>query len=64
MKNANQIFNIFAATYNALVLEVRLVSDENHRKLVSVLHSKDLLVELVHFLVAEKSTRKINDDKS
>ena len=47
-----------------LVLEIALVSDEDHREVILVLDSKDLLMELVDFLERFPSGYRVHEDEA
>ena len=46
-----------------LVFEITFVPNEHHRKVVFVLDSKDLLMELVDFLEGLSSGDRVNEDE-
>lgn len=45
-------------THHSLLLQVRLVSNQHHGEVVSVLHSQDLGVELLDLMVADGRRRR------
>ena len=47
-----------------LVLEIALVSDEDHRKVILVLDPKDLLMELVDFLERFPGGYRVHEDEA
>ena len=49
-RNSTQGLVLTVHAHLTLVLEIALVSDEDHREVVLVFHPQDLLMELVDFL--------------
>lgn len=47
-------------TYHSLLIQVRLVSNQHHGEVISVLHSQDLSVEFLDLMVAVGRTKGQN----